>query len=409
MFWTKPLFWKFMGLGECMNRLGESKEIFLRMKIDSTSCSYNSASQEQDLTGGFPEQQQQSEDSHTVQQLLRVVVGGEIVPEVRLLGPKGSQHPRTARHGISFSTPVELFQEKPLFPLSTKILVDDCIHLNQSSFPRLFINNLFATHMKSNIEGVTYDETSQENANKDVTEVESPKDDEDDNVLDVKGQPRWIGSHFTREVLENEKLNVRMLKEEVKNKFGIEVSMRQCRRAKQHAVSLVEGMCSGHLLCAVGRDGNNHIYPIDWVVVAVENMDNWKWFLENLKEDLHLESGFGKTLMSDQHKELFPDIEHRQCVRHVLSNFKKKYPDAHYEKLFLKSSKASTEPLFNATMKKVQMLIPAAYVHLMGRNPKSSSRAFFQEGRGSDVVENDLSESFTNILLDARKKPPSSL
>ena len=28
-----------------------------------------------------------------------VVVGGEIVPEVRLLGPKGSQHPRMARHG----------------------------------------------------------------------------------------------------------------------------------------------------------------------------------------------------------------------------------------------------------------------------------------------------------------------
>ena len=28
-FWTKPLFWKFMGLGECMNGLGESKTIFM--------------------------------------------------------------------------------------------------------------------------------------------------------------------------------------------------------------------------------------------------------------------------------------------------------------------------------------------------------------------------------------------
>ncbi|CAI9292670.1 unnamed protein product [Lactuca saligna] len=52
---------------------------------------------------------------------------------------------------------------------------------------------------------------------------------------------RWIGSHFTREVLENQKFNVRMLKEEVKTKFGIEVSMGQRRKAKQHVVSFVEG------------------------------------------------------------------------------------------------------------------------------------------------------------------------
>ncbi|CAI9266267.1 unnamed protein product [Lactuca saligna] len=154
---------------------------------------------------------------------------------------------------------------------------------------------------------------------------------------------RWIGSHFTREVLENQKFNVRMLKEEVKTKIGIEVSMGQCRRSKQHAMSLVKGTIVGNYakLWSYGeeikRDGNNHLYPIAWVVVCVENKDNWKWFLENLQEDSHLEGGFGRTLMSDQHngiieavKDLFPEIEHRQCARHVLSNFKKKFPRAQY-------------------------------------------------------------------------------
>nr|KAJ0226615.1 hypothetical protein LSAT_V11C100021010 [Lactuca sativa] len=240
-----------------------------------------------------------------------------------------------------------------------------------------------------------------------------PKDDEDDNVPNVKGKPmfdedipwkkqlpiidiRWIGSHFTREVLENHKFNVTMLKEEVKTKFGIEVSMGQCRRAKQHAMSLVEGMCTGQLLCSIGRDGNNHIYPIAWAVVCVENKDNWKWFLENLQEDLHLEGGYGNTLMSDQHKgiieavkDLFPEIEHRQCARHAC--------------------KASTEPLFNYAMKEIQMISPTAYVHLTGRNPNSWSRAFFQIGRRCDAVENGLSESFNNIILDARKKPIISM
>nr|KAJ0186190.1 hypothetical protein LSAT_V11C900462230 [Lactuca sativa] len=100
---------------------------------------------------------------------------------------------------------------------------------------------------------------SQENGNEEVTEGD-PKDDEDDNVPNVKGKPifnedipwkkqlpviaswmseeqsfqtnsliidhtcarnfklgsivnyRWIGSHFTREIFENHKFNVRMLK-----------------------------------------------------------------------------------------------------------------------------------------------------------------------------------------------------
>ena len=62
--------------------------------------------------------------------------------------------------------------------------------------------------------------------------------------------------------------------------------------------------------CVVGRDANNHIFPIAWAVVCVENKTNWKWFLENLKDDLHLEDGFGLSLMSDQHK-----------VCHILTTF----------------------------------------------------------------------------------------
>nr|KAJ0190573.1 hypothetical protein LSAT_V11C800445900 [Lactuca sativa] len=88
---------------------------------------------------------------------------------------------------------------------------------------------------------------SQANGNKDSTEGD-PKYDEDENIPDVKGKKmfnediswkkripilgsivnyRWIGSHFTKEALENQKFNVRMLKEEVKIKFGIEWKIMQ--------------------------------------------------------------------------------------------------------------------------------------------------------------------------------------
>ncbi|GKC94686.1 multidrug resistance-associated protein 5, partial [Tanacetum coccineum] len=70
----------------------------------------------------------------------------------------------------------------------------------------------------------------------------------------------------------------------------------------------------GEILTAIGRDGNNHIYPVAWAVVNVENKDNWTWFLELLEEDLGCSRGNGLTLMSDQHKGLI------EAVKDVMPN-----------------------------------------------------------------------------------------
>ncbi|GKB64810.1 multidrug resistance-associated protein 5, partial [Tanacetum coccineum] len=55
----------------------------------------------------------------------------------------------------------------------------------------------------------------------------------------------------------------------------------------------------GEILTAIERDGNNHIYPVAWAMVNVENKDNLTWFLELLEQDLGCSRGNGPTLMSD--------------------------------------------------------------------------------------------------------------
>lgn len=40
------------------------------------------------------------------------------------------------------------------------------------------------------------------------------------------------------------------------------------------------------LLTAIGRDVNNQMFPITWVMVEVENKDSRSWFLKKLTRDL---------------------------------------------------------------------------------------------------------------------------
>ena len=45
-----------------------------------------------------------------------------------------------------------------------------------------------------------------------------------------------------------------------------------CRRVIGLDGSFLKGQCKGELLTAIGRDANNHVYPIAWAVVEIENM-----------------------------------------------------------------------------------------------------------------------------------------
>lgn len=56
-------------------------------------------------------------------------------------------------------------------------------------------------------------------------------------------------------------------------------------------------------------------------------------------------------------------------------------------------------------MKEIELLNPAAHEHLMERDPKTWSRAFFRFDSMCDAVENGVSESFNSVIVEARKKP----
>ncbi|GJS99854.1 cellulose synthase [Tanacetum coccineum] len=77
-----------------------------------------------------------------------------------------------------------------------------------------------------------------------------------------------------------------------------------CRKVIGLDGCFLKGVCQGELLAAIGRDGNNQIYPISWAVVQVESTESWKWFVKLLTKDLGLADGHGITFISDGHKGL---------------------------------------------------------------------------------------------------------
>ncbi|XP_023741700.1 uncharacterized protein LOC111889780 [Lactuca sativa] len=138
---------------------------------------------------------------------------------------------------------------------------------------------------------------------------------------------------------------------------------RGCRRVIRLDGSFLKGQVKGEILTAIGRDADNHVYPIAWAVVNVENKDNWTWFIDNLVADLDLGAGNGLVVISNQHKgllqavvDLLPNVEHRQCARNIFANFTKKFTGLELKSLFWEAAMSTVEGDFLATMEKIKKI-----------------------------------------------------
>ena len=113
-----------------------------------------------------------------------------------------------------------------------------------------------------------------------------------------------------RYVLENRKAhegNTTLLETNEDHTFKrIYISFDACKRGFLAGCRRVVGFdgafLKGEMLTAIGRDGNNQMFPIAWAIITVENKDNWFWFLEHLQIVPRIGIGAGWTFISDQCK-----------------------------------------------------------------------------------------------------------
>ncbi|RYR46727.1 hypothetical protein Ahy_A07g032507 [Arachis hypogaea] len=125
-----------------------------------------------------------------------------------------------------------------------------------------------------------------------------------------------------------------------------------CIRAFRHCKPIVQvdgthlyGKYKGCLLVAVSQDGNNNIMPIAFAIVEGETSEAWHFFLSNLRQHAVTRDGVG--LISDRHDSIRaaiarsngawspPRALHMFCIRHIESNFLRKFKAPYLQKLIV--------------------------------------------------------------------------
>ncbi|KAG8371791.1 hypothetical protein BUALT_Bualt13G0124900 [Buddleja alternifolia] len=180
----------------------------------------------------------------------------------------------------------------------------------------------------------------------------------------------------------------------------------------------LKDMFKGQLLAAIGRDGNDNMYPIVVAFVEVEKFETWEWFLNMVLRDIGSHDDKGWAFISDRQKglvqalhKLAPNAEHRFCLRHMYNNFKAKFSGQELKRLFWKVASTYNVNHHMRVMREIERVhskrgqaqTPFEWLNVV--TVVHWARCFFTTRTKCDVIVNNIIESFNSYILDAMDKP----
>ncbi|GKC61046.1 hypothetical protein Tco_1088644, partial [Tanacetum coccineum] len=186
----------------------------------------------------------------------------------------------------------------------------------------------------------------------------------------VNKKPDSQSGEVFKEIIEDPFMPLRKMRDDIRQKFMIDVSVKQCKRAKQlalfdHEGGLIEHYAKLYQYRQALLDSN----PGSTCILDVVESDNGSVSFKRMyiyfkgMKDGWL-AGCRKGLI-DAVNDWLPEAEHKKCTRHIYANFKKKFSGLQYQRLFW---------------------VAASY-------------------RKCATFENGISESFNRAILGPRMKP----
>ncbi|KAH1229972.1 Isoflavone 7-O-methyltransferase [Glycine max] len=200
----------------------------------------------------------------------------------------------------------------------------------------------------------------------------------------------------------------------------------QCKEAFNYCKPIIQvdgshlyGKYRGTLLMATSQDGNGGVLPLAFGVVKGETLAAWSWFLAHLRE--HVTDKNGICLISDRHASIKsavanealgwqpPHGYHVYCVRHIASNFNRKFNNVKQKEMLKKLVYTPCKHIFDQNLEKFRELSPAIATWIDRISKEKWTMAYDREGRRYGHMTTNLSECINKVLKDCRNIPITAL
>ncbi|KAL0298057.1 UNVERIFIED_CONTAM: hypothetical protein Sangu_3163300 [Sesamum angustifolium] len=169
------------------------------------------------------------------------------------------------------------------------------------------------------------------------------------------------------------------------------------------------------LLVAVTLDANQQVLPLAFALVDEESLASWRWFLQMLAKHLLPNDDDRVCLISDRHSGLisainyvpafkFPRGVHRFCLRHVCSNFNKKFNNIRLKDLCWRAGAEVNARKFERIMTEIRELNEEAY-NWLGMIDKTQWTLSHDSGWRTGILTTNMSECVNGVLKGARRLP----
>jgi hypothetical protein len=168
------------------------------------------------------------------------------------------------------------------------------------------------------------------------------------------------------------------------------------------------------LLIAVGIDAEDHVLPLAFALVPIENEKWWSWFCEHFATALDSALPTHFVIISDREKGLLnavksklPGAIHSMCCQHIAENVHKRFGQK-YKPLFWQIARAQSEIAFEEAVQALRQDSLQVEEYLQSIGYETFAFTQFPHPRFGHDTSN-IVESVNSIWREIRELPPLQL